>query len=432
VQEKEPALAVSLLSMVKGWVGNMKNDGETIQVRYKELQESVHSLIQRAQLSKTFADRRLAEALHAEIAGGPPLSPQTEQRLAITALPGMGDSVVTTAAVLTNGTISQDSPIAAPSPARASGGGIPMSFAPSLAPAVEAKSVAKAPPLPVSMNSWTQQLFDQLTHLQEAGVGAEGHSIARNEEGGGIDEEAWKRDVLELLFMAPGVHEARLGNARPSQLPPPRLESVTTPGPVMEAHGERKVTDPSPSLRKEDSEAPAAAMPSVFEPDPLASGPESVAIVLHEPSSATATATAEAMTQSSMSLIRALRELKRVDEILLGCSAFWANMDGTVQKLAQMKEHTECLVQFAGNSKALRERFDHRLTEYTNFWSSLERLCRQYCVDHQAASKQMYEMIREVTDAKDVLDHAQMTRLVMMLKDRQNATRRTSNVAEVE
>ena len=56
-----------------------------------------------------------------------------------------------------------------------------------------------------------------------------------------------------------------------------------------------------------------------------------------------------------------------------GCSAFWSNMDGTVQKLAQMKdlslvdcsdsppqwfldlqEHTECLVNYANSSKPLR------------------------------------------------------------------------------
>ena len=65
------------------------------------------------------------------------------------------------------------------------------------------------------------------------------------------------------------------------------------------------------------------------------------------------------MQNTSGCLLRALRELKRVDEILQalerahsafgeriasvhtlcleGCSAFWANMDGTVQKLAQMK-----------------------------------------------------------------------------------------------
>jgi len=141
--------------------------------------------------------------------------------------------------------------------------------------------------------------------------------------------------------------------------------------------------------------------------------------VLHVPPNQNAKAAAEAMTHSSASLLRALRELKRVDEILHGCSAFWANMDGTVQKLAQMKEHTECLVKFAGNSKPLKERFEQRLSEYTSFWCSLERLCRQYCVDHQASSKRMYEMIREVSDAADVIDTAQTARMCMMLRDTQ-------------
>merc|ERR1712039_1155740 len=102
---------------------------------------------------------------------------------------------------------------------------------------------------------------------------------------------------------------------------------------------------------------------------------------------------AEAIAHSSTSLLRALRELKRVDEILQGCSAFWANMDGTVQKLTQMKEHTECLVNFTSNSKPLRERFEQRLAVYTNFWISLQKLCRQYYRNHQAAAIKMYKAI---------------------------------------
>merc|ERR1719277_2160940 len=125
--------------------------------------------------------------------------------------------------------------------------------------------------------------------------------------------------------------------------------------------------------------------------------------------------TLETMAHSSASLLRALRELKRVDEILEGCSAFWANMDGTVQKLAHMKEHTECLVSFAANSKTLRERFDQRLQEYMSFWASLERLCRQYCRDHQASSKRMYQAIHEVSNAVDAMDTAQSAQLGMAL-----------------
>merc|ERR1719277_2436117 len=130
--------------------------------------------------------------------------------------------------------------------------------------------------------------------------------------------------------------------------------------------------------------------------------------------------TLETMAHSSASLLRALRELKRVDEILEGCSAFWANMDGTVQKLAQMKDHTERLVNYAANSKPLRGRFEQRLGEYTEFWHSLERLCRQYCLDHQASAKRMYEVIREVSDAADVVDTANSARLGLLSKQRRH------------
>merc|ERR1712190_479468 len=131
----------------------------------------------------------------------------------------------------------------------------------------------------------------------------------------------------------------------------------------------------------------------------------------------------EAIRNSSGALLRALRELKRVDDILQGCSTFWANMDGTVQKLSQMKEHTECLVRFASNSKPLQERFEQRLGEYTSFWASLERLCRQYCIDHQAAATRMYEVIREVADAADVIDTAQSARMGMVLAMREKQWR---------
>ncbi|CAE7561591.1 Chek2 [Symbiodinium microadriaticum] len=122
-------------------------------------------------------------------------------------------------------------------------------------------------------------------------------------------------------------------------------------------------------------------------------------------------------------LLRALRELKRVDEILQGCSAFWANMDGTVQKLAQMKEHTECLVNYANSSRLLKERFDQRLAEYTTFWTSLERLCRQYCIDYQTFCKKMQDTIRDVSDTADVYDTAQSVRMGVANGYREKAMR---------
>merc|ERR1712008_286468 len=78
--------------------------------------------------------------------------------------------------------------------------------------------------------------------------------------------------------------------------------------------------------------------------------------------------------RSSASLLRALRELRRVDAILQGCSAFWSNLVGTVQQLTQMKELTERLVSFAHSSARLRARFDQRVDEYATFWATLESL----------------------------------------------------------
>ncbi|CAJ1349232.1 unnamed protein product, partial [Effrenium voratum] len=112
-----------------------------------------------------------------------------------------------------------------------------------------------------------------------------------------------------------------------------------------------------------------------------------MALVPYQPSydAKDAKAAAERAASSSKQLLRALHELRRVDSILEGCYVFWANMDGTVQKLGQMKEHAERLVNFAGSTPKLRQRFEQRMKEYGDFWTDLERLCRQYSSDHHAS-----------------------------------------------
>jgi len=312
VDEKEPSLAMSLLAMVKGWVANMKKDGEEIQRLYVGLQESVQSLIQRAQHTKTDADRRLAEAVQERGAEpAPPLSPRTHELLAL----GEGP---------------------------------------------------RPPNVPLSMDAWTRQLFQQLSRCRGQEEGSGNLAVVEQQVARCEDEDHWKRDCLELLFMAPGLSATKL-----------------PPEPGDEPQGEGRES-------RESQERLVRFVPPEAQ-DPAFEG------------------------RSSASLLRALRELKRVDEILHGCSAFWANMDGTVQRLSQMKEHTEALVSFAANSKALKQRFEERLGEYASFWVSLERVCRQYCMDHQAASKRMYEVIREVADAADVFDTAQSARMGMVL-----------------
>lgn len=131
-----------------------------------------------------------------------------------------------------------------------------------------------------------------------------------------------------------------------------------------------------------------------------------MALVPYQPvaNGADAKAAAERAASSSKQLLRALHELRRVDSILEGCYVFWANMDGTVQKLGQMKEHAERMVSFASRTPKIKERFGQRLKEYGMFWSDLEQLCRKYSSDHHAASAKMREVVREVSFAADIRD----------------------------
>lgn len=401
VQEKEPSLAVSLLGMTKGWVQGMKADGENIQQMYHQLQDSVHKLIQRAQRTKMDADRRLAGAMQvAEVGTVPPMSPRTEQFLALEL-----DSVDKHSTPLGSRRNSEDHGV----------GGARSSREPAHA-----------------MGTWTKQLFEQLSHqLGAGGNGAaqqmpmlpDADMAAKAEE----DGEAWKRDVLDLLFMAPGISLSQLPKLEmgPPPVPPPRAESAG--GDTSPRTPADETPNPFGAPRTHSVDSPMQDATEGSPQGARAGAPGDGQIVEYVPPQAAMT---EAVTHSSASLLRALRELKRVDEILQGCSAFWANMDGTVEKLAQMKEHTECLVNFAASSKALRERFEQRLVEYSSFWASLEKLCRQYVTDHQATSKRIYEMIREMSDAADVLDTAQSARLGVMagIRERERQRRRGSAV----
>jgi len=445
VDEKEPGLAVSLLGMVKTWVADMKKDGEEIQCLYKGLQESVHGLIRRAQHAKTDADRRLAEAVQAaEAELAPALSPRTQQCLAIGpdegGKPQQGShdgalppplsfkGLQTVAGVGNEGAVTGGG-------AQSSTAGMGSSNPPAAFGGTSSTAATKGTlNVPFSMSVWTRQLFEQLSQAQE-GSSTKGSpdkdipmvdALARMPVSD-ADDETWKRDVLELLFMAPGI--------KPSQLPKveqfnfgsePRTaaEEVQSPTLKPKTGSEIRGDDALTGNGSTDSQGAGAAFAK-----PTGNLQESVIrFVPATEVSAAEKSAADAVTHSSASLLRALRELKRVDEILHGCSAFWANMDGTVQKLAQMKEHTETLVNFAANSKALKQRFDQRLDEYTNFWISLERVCRQYCMDHQAASKRMYEVIREVADAADVFDTTQSARMGMVLAMREKQRRHGGGV----
>jgi len=370
VQEKEPGLAVSLLNMVKSWVADMKKDGEEMKTRYVQLQESVQNLIVRAQNTKFDADRRLAEAVQAvetEAQKSPREQPSQQYLTA-------GESC---------------------SPPRAK------SFGPEGAhddegPNDQTNSATKGiVSMPFQLNAWTRQLFEQLGALtagNNTSMITDPPDVSSG-EASAIDN--LKQDVLDLLFMAPG--------SIPTSFPKEEDSTVVALGASKGSAMSDAANDSKPNLNQRGS-----------------AGDDDHSVVRFTQS---AVHSGEAAAQSSASLLRALRELKRVDEILHGCLAFWSNMDGTVQKLTQMKDHTERLVGYATNSKVLKERFDQRFGEYTTFWASLERLCRQYCVDHQSASKRMYEFIRDVNDVSDMIDTAESAKFGVMSAMRENQRR---------
>mmetsp|Transcript_26220 Transcript_26220/g.47907 ORF Transcript_26220/g.47907 Transcript_26220/m.47907 type:complete len:962 (-) Transcript_26220:167-3052(-) len=334
IQEMQPQLASSLLRMAKSWVAGMKVDGEEIQRRHNILEDSVLDLLRRAQGVKRDTDQRLADAWAAGGSGSTPSSSSSLWmcRTPEKALPG--------------------------------------------ASPVDSRQVD-------ALNGWTRRLFERLEQLaHDRGRALEGIEMSRSSELQAISvgelqveeplgNDAWASDVLDLLFMAPGVSFA---SSSIKQLDMPKMEDA----------GQDDDDAEEEDVEVEDEDASRAE-------------------------TSTASSALESAAQSSAALMRALKELRRVDAILQGVSDFWANMDGTVQKLADMKEHAEILVNYTASSVLLKERFEQRLTEYRSFWTVLEKLCRRYCSDHQRTASRMRNFVRELSDTADLADTAVRT-----------------------
>jgi len=404
VEEQVPSLAIDLLGVVKTWVSDMKRDGEGMRGRYAELQASVLHLAGRAQRTKLNADQRLAEAvqaveLHASVE---PHAAQDRDAQPSFALEPM---------LALNRNTDWDRRLPDMCSSRP---GQPGSGPPADAAAAGGLDAAAAGPgavsVRLSLNSLTRDLFEQLGRLSAPGSqGTAGHAggdaLMLGSAGG--DDEAGKQNLLDLLFMAPGITPLTL----------PALDPLNF------------TLDPKTGddVEKEDTAVLSAAGDDMGESSiPGASSP----LLRYSQARQEARAAAGTATRSSAALLRALRELRRVDMILQGCSAFWANMDGTVEKLAQMKDVTERLVGFATSSARLRERFEQRLGEYASFWASLERLCRKYILDHHAASTRMQEFVREVADAADLIDTAESARVGAMAAKWERQRRKGSYTAE--
>lgn len=397
VEEQEPSLAVGLLGVVKSWVTDMKREGDLVRARYTELQDSVLRLARRAQATKSDADQRLAESIRrtadAETASG--VVELARQRVAFeSGGPQHGLSTHQAATMISDrGAAGQQTQGSRLGDTEGMNAG-----------RLETVS-AMAAPL-TSMNSLTRKLFEQL------GVHHTNHEVVVGGQDAEVseDNEAWKQTVIDLLFMAPGA------------VPSDKVYSATTTASASAAAA-GDVEDCSENeestgqAEAEDGEREGRCITSAYadgrcsqNSDDSAGRSKSVVRYMHPTKYHDSQSAAEFAANSSAVLLRALRELRRIDGILQGCSAFWANMDGTVQKLAQMKDVTERLVGYASSSERLRERFEQRLGEYGAFWGSLESLCRQYGLDHQAAAGKMQDFVREVADTADLIDTAESAR----------------------
>merc|ERR1719215_976899 len=189
------------------WVADMKESGMETQRQYHRLQESVHALIQRAGRAKMGADRQLVERIQTEgsnflqvpaplaIGPGGPSHHHTDHR--------NGPS---TPVGSTNNNMHSS----------------PVSFSPLKVNATDDCQQGS------TMNSWTSHLFDQLlgkpnsSGLKAIQDEAEvGHANSPEK----LDSEAWKRDVLDLLFMAPGAMPSQLQSQNARANPATRTAS---------------------------------------------------------------------------------------------------------------------------------------------------------------------------------------------------------------
>merc|ERR1712129_79594 len=83
---------------------------------------------------------------------------------------------------------------------------------------------------------------------------------------------------------------------------------------------------------------------------------------------------------------------------------FWTNMAGAVNELSRVRETTQHLLKYASKTVGLRKRFQLRLAEYSDFWSSLQRSCEQYCREVEPALAEMRALIHRADVMVDSIE----------------------------
>jgi len=106
---------------------------------------------------------------------------------------------------------------------------------------------------------------------------------------------------------------------------------------------------------------------------------------------------------TAKTMVQALAHVRRVVEIMEKCCIFWNNMDACIERLSQLKEHTERLIQYSSKSTRLQERFKVRLEGHEEFWQSLEGLSTTYVQRSVQDVVSTRSQLNKLENAADVL-----------------------------
>ncbi|KAF7456712.1 putative calcium signaling protein kinase RAD53 [Cryptosporidium felis] len=102
-------------------------------------------------------------------------------------------------------------------------------------------------------------------------------------------------------------------------------------------------------------------------------------------------------------LVRVLAQLRMIESILGRCVAFWGNMNITIEKILQLRQHAERLLGFTENP-VLRTRFDERVESYREFWQELRDICDSYLHSAQTRQLSLENQVHELLDTASKVD----------------------------
>lgn len=109
-------------------------------------------------------------------------------------------------------------------------------------------------------------------------------------------------------------------------------------------------------------------------------------------------------------LIFALDEVRQLDQTLRQSSSFWMNLISVIDRLCQMKTHTERLLQYSTASPRLAERLAERLGDYQTFWKALRDQSHHYVVQAKRKMAAMQDFSTALESTADRVDTAMALR----------------------